>query len=313
MALKADHSTLPTGNPPDKTPRYAHLLAEAWRDANVDEADRPMATPDARLRASWAGKCARDISRRLLGLPATNPPDLAAYWRMGLGSMVHEHLQPIIAKAYPGASIEHVTDWKELGIPGASHVDVYLVSDETAVMTKINPLGSEDLAEFRGKRTVIEIKTTGGFAYKLMVGARGPAQGPKSMALLQAALSARALQADEVVIIYLSMECLSQREADKIGADEVGKFASEWTFPMSALNEMVDQEITRLGKILELVDAGEIAPRYMPGEMPSGARVTDPGTGAWTLERGGNVLEAGQLWACAYCDSRDWCISQGQS
>lgn len=312
MAIKADHSALPQGNPPTSTPQYGALLAEAWRDAWVDESDLAFAVDGARLRASWAGGCAREIGYRVAGVPASNPPGLSAYWRMGLGTMVHERLQPLLEKAYPGASIEHVVDWQErIGLPGASHVDAYLVTYENAPIEET--IGDEPPTQ-QPHRIVIEIKTTNGFSYKLMVGARGKAQGPKFGALLQAAISAKALDADEVVIIYLSLECLSQREADKLGTDEIGKFVAEWRYPLAQLNELVDRETTRLGKILELVDDGKLPPRFMPGDMPPGARVVDPESGYWELERGGSVLEAGTLWKCsAYCDQRDRCIKDGVS
>lgn len=295
MAIKADHSALPRGNPPSTEPRFGALLAATWAAEHMSEEDRPFAIEGARLRASWAGKCARDIGYRLAGVEQSNPAGIAAHFRMRLGSLVHEDLQPIFAKMFPGASIEHVADWSEMGLPGASHVDVFLVTEPDK------------------RRTVIEIKTVGGYGFKTMVGARGPAQGPKFTALLQGALSGRALHADDVTIIYLSMENLSPREAEKIGADEIGRFYAEWTYTVDQLAEITDREIARLGKVLDVVDAGELPPRQIPGELPPGARVTNPETGAWTLDRGGNVLEAGSTFFCGYCDYKDQCIADGAS
>lgn len=311
MTIRADLSTLPRGNPPSSVPEYGALLAEAWAAEFVDETDRAFAVDGARLRASYAGGCARELGYKIAKTPETNPTGLSGYWVMGLGSMIHEHLQPLLEKAYPGASIEHVVDWQErIGLPGASHVDAYLVTSSQPIP---NPGGAQATLAPQ-HRTVIEIKSVGGFKYKLMVGSRGPAQGPASTAILQAGLSARALDADEVVIVVLSREALSQREADKIGADEMGRFVAEWRYPMSALDEMIDQEIARLGRVLELVDANKLPPRHMPGEMPAGARVVDPASGSWTMERGGSVLEAGTLWKCpSYCGFRDRCLKDGPS
>lgn len=319
LALKADHSSLPSGNPPTPNPRYGHLLAEAWRDANV-ETDKAFAVDGARLRASWAGGCSRELGYRIMGVVPSDPPGLSAYWRMGLGTMVHEHLQGVLAAAFPGAEIERIVDWREnVGLPGASHVDAYLVTRGEPFTTPEceaagRHIGACPCVGGLYRKTVIEIKSVNGFKFKLMVGSRGPAQGPTMGHLLQAAISARALGADEVTMIYLSLECLSQHEADKIGTDETGKFLAEWTYPMSALDEMVDREVARLGKVLELVDTDVLPPRHMPGEMPPGARVQDPLSGAWTLERGGLVLEAGSLWKCsAYCEMRDRCVQDGPS
>lgn len=298
VTLRADHSQLPTGNPPEKIAVFGHLLAEACRDENV-ETDKAFAVDGARLRASWAGGCSRELGYRIAGTEQSNPTGLSGFWVMGLGTMIHTNLQAVLATAFPGAEIEKQVDWQPtIGLPGASHIDAYVPADK-------HP---------DGKSTVIEIKSIGGFAYKLMVGARGPAQGPKMGHLLQAGLSARALGADQVTMLYLAREAMSKREADKIHTDDVGRFLAEWTFPMGALDEMVDREIARLSRILELVDEGKLPPRFMPAEMPSTARVTDPESGAWTLERGGQVLEAGSLWKCgSYCEFRDQCIQDGAS
>lgn len=292
--LKADHSQLKTGNPPDETPRFGPLVAKKWAELHVDETDRPNAIEGGTLRASYAGRCSREIGYRIAKVAPSEPTTLSGYWRMGLGQLVHDLIQPILEEAFPGAEIERLVDWREsLGLNGGSHIDAYLVTGE--------------------KRTVIEVKSVNGFKFKKKIGARGPAEGPDPSALLQAAISAKALGADEIVIVCLSLENLSPREADKLGTDDVGRFCAEWTYTAAEVAEITDREIIRLGAIDKIVAEGGLPPRFAPIQMPSGARVTDPEHKSWTLERGGHVLEAGEYFGCDYCDFRSQCVQDGPS
>lgn len=332
MAIRQDNSDLPRptqeGNPPDPTPTIGQMLAESWGVADEDERDGHVASREGRyIRLGWGGKCARDIGYRLLGVEPSNPPDLAARWRMGLGTRVHELLQDVIAAAFPNADIEKVVGAEHdtiMGIPTSGRTDLFIVDRER-----------------EKERTAVEVKTINGFGFKMAVGARGTPEGPRTGALFQAALNGRAHQADQVKIILLSLECLSDRELESLvkkqggTADSWRKFVAEWTYDMADLDEMVDRELKRLGKIIEIVDeradwlvkvedasahpdeAGTeppLPPRSIPFEMPARARVTDPTTGAWQLEVDGNVMDAGKTWMCAgYCDYRDQCVKDGPS
>lgn len=315
MPLKADNKDLPTGprgggNPPDLAPRFGMLLAQAWQELDQAEPHQKSRTDIERyIRLGWAGKCARDIGYRLLGVPPSNPADLAASWRMGLGTMVHEALQASLVKAFPGAEIEKVVDAAHdevFGFPVSGRSDVFLVSD-----VYLNNDGTD-------KRTLIEVKTINGWGFKSSIGARGTAEGPRTGAIFQAALNARAHQADEVVILYLSMECLSDRELAKLGGEPTPerKFLAEWTYQMADLDEMVDRELMRLGKIMEMVDVegGPLPPRSIPLEMPSRARVTNAKKGTWTETLAdGSILSAGETFWCNYCDYQDRCVADGPS
>lgn len=364
MALKADNSNLPRaasdGNPPDSSPRFGQLLAEAW-DAMNDERyhEKSRTDVDRYVRLGWAGQCARLIGYRLLGVPESNPPDLAAEWRMGLGTMVHELLQDAVRKAFPGADVEKIVGAEsdaEFGFPVSGRSDLFLVTGSTgatgghqafrpiarlpkpetmadAVQILTSPLGEfgETVAparppgEVTTKRTVVEIKTVNGFGFKVMVGARGAPEGPRSGALFQAALNGRAHHADEVVVLVLSLECLSDRELESLVKKQGGepdpwrKFCGEWTYSAADLDEMVDRELVRLGKIVTMVDEHSMAaenplpPRSVPLELPQRARITDPTRGTWQTEIEGNVLDAGTYWGCAYCSHQDRCAADGPS
>lgn len=294
MTLKADHSKMQQGNPPDETPRFGPLLAKAWAELDVDDHVKSRTDVEHYVRLGWGGACSRLLSYRLTDVPESDPTTLSGYWRMNLGKLVHEELQAALQLVFPKASIEHLVgaDHDEIfGFPVSGRTDVFLVEDD--------------------RKIAIEVKTVNGFGYKKMVGARGVPEGPRTSAIYQAALNGRALDADEVVVVMLSLECLGQREADKLGFDDIGKFCSEWTWSMADLNEMVDRELVRLKRVVELADEGTLAPRFAPLEMPGGARVQDPATGVWTLERGGSVLETGTYWGCSYCSHQQQCVSDG--
>lgn len=326
MAVKRDNRDIAqeqaTGNPPDPHPRFGPALAEAWGEINAAEFHQKSRTDvEHYIRLGWAGQCARSIGYKLMGTPATNPTDLAGYWRMGLGTMVHEHLQETLQKAFPGAEIEKVVDASHdeiMGVPTSGRTDVFIVDDEA------------------GKRICIEVKTINGFGFKMAVGARGVPEGPRSGALFQAALNGRAHGADEVVVLNLSLECLSDRElaalASRVGGepDSHRKFVAEWSYSMSELDEMVDRELARLAKIVTMTDArvealenepdpnadveAPLPPRSIPLEMPARARITDPMKGAWQVVADGNVMDAGTVWMCAnYCEFRDQCVKDGPS
>lgn len=331
VSIKQDNSTLPReaseGNPPDATPRFGQLLAEAWSAMNDERYHQKSRTDvDRYIRLGWGGKCARDIGYRLLDVEPTNPSDMAGEWRMGLGTMVHELLQEAVMRAFPGAEVEKVVGAEHdeiMGLPTSGRTDLFIV-------TKAAP------GELR-KRIAVEIKTINGFGFKMAVGARGTPEGPRTGALFQAALNGRAHQADEVVVLVLSLECLSDRELESLvkkqggTADPWRKFLAEWTYPMSALDEMVDRELARLAKIVTMTDAAAEArktaphlipaallpPRSIPLEMPARGRVVDPGNGSkkgrWAVEVDGNVMDAGETWFCQYCDYRDRCVQDGPS
>lgn len=320
MALRRDLSDLSKeqakGNPPDVAPRFGPALAAAWGALRVPEDELPFAIAGSRVRASWAGKCSRDIQYRMLGIEPSNPPELSGEWRMGLGSLVHSELQGVIEGVFPDAEVEKVVDLNAVGLAGSAHADLYLVHDGTPVH---HPGAAVPV---QSKRTVLEVKTINGWGFKSIVGARGVPEGPRTTAILQASLVGRALDADEVVLVYLSMECMSDREVNKLTLDpaasrDLAKFVAEWTLDRDTYEPIADDEIKRLQWVIEQTDA-KVAdpsrtyiPRYIPFVMPPLARIVNPKDGSWTLERAGEVREAGTTWMCGYCDFHDRCVADG--
>lgn len=289
MALKQDLSHLPSpakttgeGLAPDAHPRFAHLLPELWRDEEQRRGDLERAHTDTRFRHSDAGNCARAIAYAALDIPASDPMDLSGYWNTGLGKIIHQLLQSVIQDRYPGAQVE--VKVRSVGADGSGHIDVVLTMPDGTVVS-------------------IEIKSIGGFAFKMAVGERGAAQGPKQDHILQAALNAAAVDADEAVIVYLSKEAISVNVAKRKGFDELGRFTAEWTLTRDQYLPLAQAEAERVTGILGLLDEGTLPRRVFPAdELPTGHEIQDPATGRWEV-RGeeGDVLDTGTFWACGYC------------
>ena len=199
-----------------------------------------------------------------------------------------------------------------VGADGSGHIDAVIR------MLPVEVLGTPDPS--RAYTIAYELKTVGGFGFKAAVGAarKGtPAEGPKAAHLLQAAINGRAVDADEVIVGYLAKECISANVARRFGiTDDVGRFAAEWTLTREQYEPLADLEAERVAGILDLVDAGKLAARKSP-EMPPGAEVTDPETGAWvvyvTQTHDGITdrveADTGSTWECDYCSYQTLCAT----
>lgn len=273
---------------PDAEPRFIQVLVEAWAENNGD-GDKPTAlgTP---FRHSDAGKCSRYLSYVAAGIPASDPMDLSGVWNVTLGTMLHEAWQAALVARWPDAEIEPKV--ATVGADGSGSVDA--------------------VVRHADRVTAYELKTIGGFGYKAATGTarKGtPAEGPKAEHLLQAAINGLAVDADEIVIGYLSKESLSVDVAKRFGASELERFCAEWTFPREVYEPLARDEAARVAAVLARVERGELAPRRVPSEMPKGAEVQDPATGAWTREVDGETVEVGSTWQCGYCRYQTLCAT----
>ena len=291
MAIASDLSKLPKadrktgGWQPDSTPRFVQALAEHWAQENETAGDKPRATSDSRFRHSDAGGCSRAIAYAALNLPRSDPMDLTGTWNTRLGTLIHEAWQAVIADRYPDADIEpKVTS---VDGDGSGHIDAVIPD---------------------GKRIAVELKTIGGFGFKMAVGERGEAQGPKSEHVAQAALNGRAVNADEIVVAYLSKEAISVAAAGRKKISELGRFCAEWTLQRDEYEPIAAAEEARIAGILGLLDEGTLPARKIPSsEVPAGAEITDPAKGIWQVVRDGQVLDAGSWWGCGYCRYQTMC------
>lgn len=285
---------------PDEQPRFVQVLAEQWAGEADDNKPTALGTP---FRHSDAGKCARAISFTAAGIPASDLMDLTGVWNTTLGSLIHLKWQEALLDRYPEADIE--VTCRTDGTDGSGHIDAVVKVPQDGDIEQIGPYHT----------IAIELKTIGGYGYKAAVGAarKGtPAEGPKTEHIMQAALNGMAVDADEVIIAYLSKETISVNVAERFGISELERFCCEWTFTRQQFEPIAIDEAKRVDQILKMVKSGKLAPRHTP-EMPKGARIIDPTTGAWTLEdeREGTTYDTGSYWGCGYCKYRTVCADTG--
>lgn len=291
--IQRDLSQLPKaapatgGRPPDAEPRFVHLLVERMARAN-DEAGAKATAFGTRVRHSDAGKCARAIAYAAAGVPRSNPMDLPGTWVTSLGTLIHEAWQDALAEQYPDAEIEPKLRIDQLDASG--HADAVLTLPD--------------------RKILFELKTKGGFGYKLMVGERGNPEGPSFENVAQAALNAVAVDADEMVIGYIATEAISKPAADRKNIGELLRICAEWTYQRDEFEPIAAAERARLEGILSLLDGGELASRKIPNpEVPAGAEIVDPSKGRWETRKDGQVVDTGTWWACGYCSWQDVCVT----
>ena len=250
--------------------------------------------PDEKIwRGSMAASCSRQIAYRLCDTEPSNPLTGADYWRFGLGTMVHNQLKPAIDrwldKEEGVTAIEEAE--VELGEHGYGHVDLTLKAGD--------------------KTIVVELKTINGTGFKKAIGG----EGPRHSALVQGAMYAHASKADLLIICYLTMELLSPSWAEARGFDNTGRFGAEWHFTKEEFTPIAEAEIARLDYIADNLVQGlpHEVPRmfseYDP-EIPWGAEIIDPSTGAWVLEEDNQLLAKGKTWMCNYCNYQDRCANE---
>lgn len=309
--------TTTAGEPPDPEPRFVHLLVEKMAAANKAAGPKPTAH-GTRTRHSDAGKCARAIGYRAAGVPESDPMDLPGVWVTSLGTIIHEAWQEALREQYPDAVIEPKLQID--GFDGSGHADAEIVT--------YRPLTDAEMADVLAHapmdvvhsacmsdgddiehRIMVELKTMGGFAYKMKVGARGAAEGPSFEHKMQGALNAVAKDCDELVLSYIATEAISKGIADKKGFTELGRFCAEWSYTRDEFEPWAHAEQARLQGILDLLDNGQLPARKIPNpELPKGSEITDPATGRWEQRsKSGDLLDTGTWWACDYCPWKSTC------
>lgn len=296
-------------NAPDPDPWLARKIFTQWladKEANEEPHVRSSTAP---FWASDGATCARKLSYSLLeraGLAEkSNPPTVADIWRFYLGNLVHDAMQ--------GA------------MPDDDHeVRAVLVDDDGVDLVSCRADSVIDLFENGGGppigKAAVEMKSINGFGFKTTTTTfKGPPEGPRFSHVVQLALTVKALnQAGEHgeithgVLLYASLENLSPKTRDLVDTD-ISRFAAQWTYTREELDVIADEVITRLLNIRRVVSEGDLAPRvlYDP-EIPRGAKVVEPLSGAWELRnRDDELVRYGNTWMCGYCDFRDQCLEDG--
>lgn len=298
MTVK-DLSHLPTANKPeglapDDDPVYVRMLVEemerrgAWSLEFDYDVDKPQVS-DTMSRHSSANSCLKAAALNRDGVER-DPMDPAGLWVTFLGTMAHD--------AFQSALSSHLDDDVEFEV-GSTFSDLTSGSCDALVHEPEPGIGRE----------VIELKTCGGFLYKLAIGERGVAQGPKSAHLVQLALNVVGHDADRGTIVYLSTEAVSIGAAERKGIDEWTRFGAQWSFSREHLEPLADAWLERLAWVRD--HETDETPRFWPDETPLGARIVDPNSSRWELRDGEDIVDTGSVWGgsgCLYCNVRTACI-----
>lgn len=327
MPINRDLSGVPrrteAGLPPSKHPFAVTALAEKFYEQYVNTG-AALAIPEAgNYRASYTSKrCDRQLYYALAGVEPSNPVTIADIWRFALGELVHTALQSARGAAHPEALHEPHVDLRPLGIDGSGHVDVL----------------DGDL--------LIELKSINGFSFKMTsTSMKGPPQGPRYGAVVQAALLAAGINAaghvlvpevnkdgevelhqvdveeiKRIVVGYLSLELVGPGMVDVIVNDdddfgrEVARFTAEWHFTMDELQPIAEYEVGRIRRIKHMVERQQIPVRALHDpEYPAGAVIASPKvkSAPWQLVDGDVVEDSGTTWFCGYCPHIDQCVADG--
>lgn len=304
MPIARDLSDLPKGesdgDAPVSDPLIGPAIAKWWLDQH-DQEERSRALPELPFRFSSAASCTRQLAYQFTGTPETNPPDEADTWRMNLGSLAHDWIAPALADRFPDAEIS-----TEVLCDGRPHIDGSGHADALVVFPN-------------GKRVVVEAKTVNGFGFKMMATHfKGAPEGPRAAHIAQGALYARALEADELRIAYLSLELVSPQLSRYADDPVFGRFCAEWAYTPAEFMPIAEREDRRVRFVLDRLDgrtggdAAKAVARFIDDDRFGTVEVRNPKKGAWEHHApDGTLLGAGEKWNCGYCRFQDRCVADG--
>jgi len=195
--------------------------------------------------ASSAGNCARLIGYRIAKAAESNPITGDSLFNFSMGDHVHDQIQAAFCAVIPECQIE---------VNGKIE-DFITVRADLLYKTE------------EGKLVCGEIKSVSDFAYKLATGVKlksngqwnkkgQTGEGPKREYVLQNGISARALGADYLHVIY----------ARKTAAKSEPIFA-EFRFKIKDLDDKIDAEIARLKWIVDSIKKGILPAREYEDEI----------------------------------------------
>jgi hypothetical protein len=308
MPVNKDLSDLPPATPsggiqPSATSILARPLADAWWQQYQDSGaiNKPKVIPELPYRGSDASRrCDRALGFTLSGEPRSDEVTPSGHWRMGLGTMVHNEMQALLASIWPDAEFEVPLDLTVIGIPGSQSADILIDKTE------------------HGK-VVGEIKTKGGFQFKGSTTAfKGPPSGPQDGELEQLATAVCAADADIGVLVYFAMESVSVDTSANLGVGEYARFCAEFQITRAEAEAIVDYERKRINRVLAAVRAGQVPTRQIHSrKADEGAVIFNPKKGAWRagqMQPNGDfhVTNTGTIWYCGYCPWQATCIEQNE-
>lgn len=280
---------------PDPDPWFVKEVVQEWYEeySSHEGEGREFALPDSKWRGSWAGSCARQIAYKVAGVEETNPTTVADAWRFWVGKWLHDLVQQVVVRKYPGSEVEVKL---RLGEEGSGHADIKVVTPE-------------------GKIVAVELKSINGTGFKMSVigktaRARNP-EGARVSAIMQGALYAYAMdpKPDELMVVYLSLELVSGSQQAHL-TDEYSRFAAQWTFSRDEYEQIARDEIRRMERIVKITERSgpHAVPRVIPDPNMAPHRVTNPRSGVVTLvDDDGSPIGYDRTWMCGYCSHQDKC------
>lgn len=215
---------------------------------HVSQTSEPHAT------ASEAQKCARQISFRLLGVGQSEEFSTTTLLAFHLGDEIHGITQDALAQLYPDFQSEVV--W--------------------SLFPKYHVTGRADglFTDDEGRRVVVEIKSMNPLTFQRT----DKRDTPNYEHALQAHISAYALQADLIYIIYVN----------KAGKQESSPVL-EWL--AEADHGIAEIEAMRMHGAVQKANQGILSDRWYDGDI-----ISDP---------------SAKKWPCAWCAWRSECIQAG--
>ena len=285
-----------TPKPFDPDNKFAAVLTDYWMDRDTDY--RPMSRPDANIRMSSAGDCARLLSLTMVIPPEDREPmSRGGRYVTTQGTEMHTLWGKAMKWKYGDrALLEPAVSIKRGRLLLSGHSDCLLEA------TAKDPV-----------KRLLELKSTGAFKFTMAIGAGWASKepGPAYTAVVQAALNAYAHGADTATVVYLPMGSVSRSAIQKAKLPALVQEGVSWTYSREEYEPIAERELARMERIVDLVLGGRVlAPRIVGhpenNEIPHDAEIVDPDTGKWQSEGG-----AGTWWRCSYCLMREACIEAG--
>lgn len=280
---------------PDPDPWFVKEVVQEWYEeySSHEGEGREFALPDSKWRGSWAGSCARQIAYKVAGVEETNPTTVADAWRFWVGKWMHDLVQQVVLKKYPGSEVEVKL---RIGEDGSGHADVRLVTPD-------------------GRVIAVELKSINGTGFKIAVVGktareRQP-QGARVSAIMQGALYAYAMdpQPDELMVVYFSLELISGSQQAHL-MDEYSRFAAQWTFSKEEYTTIALDEMRRMERIVKITERSgpQAVPRVIPDPFLAPHRVVNPRSGELHLiDDEGNKIGRDRTWMCGFCGFQEQC------
>lgn len=324
--IRRDRSDLPTaptgdgGRVPDTDPWVGRAIGQAYL-ARHYEAEKAHAIEGTRFRASMAGSCTRALAYYFAKVAESDPTGPADAWRMQLGTLIHEELQAVFLDAIPGAEIEvkvPIVDGE-----GSMHIDIVVRQPLEQRWAVGDPEHAAAMKQGQAEWvTAIEVKSINGFGYKMTATSyQGPPKGPKGNHLGQAALGAKAVDADEMIVAYLSMENVGPNLIRYCDDPEFGRFTAQWTYSREEYMAIAEREERRVRYVLGMVpledeaamaEKAKLVPAYVDTDDGVAVQIMPPASGQTVAPaEGGKLMPVGQTWHCGYCRWRARCKADG--